>query len=62
MSWSEVVWLVVAVVAGYWIVTSGIIKNLGMGSGPGNSGGGQMPAQNKVKTPRTTGPHTFRNI
>lgn len=37
MSWSEVVWLVVAIVAGYWIITSGFIQNFAMGLGKGGS-------------------------
>ena len=36
MSWSSVVWLVVAVVAGYWVITSGFIQNFAMGLGGGS--------------------------
>lgn len=33
MSWSNVIWLVVAIVGGWWVLKSGFIQNFAMGVG-----------------------------
>jgi hypothetical protein len=54
MSWSDNIWLIVAVVAGYWIITSGVIQNFAMGIG----GGQNMGAKTQQRPPK---PRTGRN-